>query len=403
MSVYIVTSAGEMVVDLFVDECPTTCLQFLKLCKIGFYRGNLFHSVHKNWLATTGDPTGTGQSEVTLQAILDFGKVQQTGWKKEHFQEISNSISPSSMKVKDEISPHRSMNKKGLLCCGSVKGGCQFFITLRDYNFEHLQGHHTIFGEIVVDDKNVLDKIDNLYVDNEGRPYQEFRMLDTYILHDPFEDFPEMEFFGYTFAEGHEGNDKFSVSQNSKKLDFLSADKLPLFETIARRVKYDLPLPGKELTEEEQEAKNKELEMKIREKDAHSRAMMLEVLGDLPDADAKPPEEALFVCKLNPITRDEDLELIFSRFGKIQSCSIVKDYVTKESLCYGFVIFETVKACEVAYEKMNNVLIDDRRIKVDFSQSVSSIFNKHFRNNKVKPKGGENSNGPVQKKSRFEF
>jgi peptidyl-prolyl cis-trans isomerase-like 4 len=39
------------------------------------------------------------------------------------------------------------------------------------------------------------------------------------------------------------------------------------------------------------------------------------MLGDLPDADLAPPENVLFVCKLNPVTEDEDLELIFSRFG----------------------------------------------------------------------------------------
>jgi hypothetical protein len=31
-------------------------------------------------------------------------------------------------------------------------------------------------------------------------------------------------------------------------------------------------------------------------------------------------------------------------------------------------------ACEEAYFKMNNVLIDDRRIKCDFSQSVSHLW-----------------------------
>merc|ERR1711874_687829 len=33
--------------------------------------------------------------------------------------------------------------------------------------------------------------------------------------------------------------------------------------------------------------------------------------------------------------------------------------------------FEDTKPCEDAYFKMDNVLIDDRRIHVDFSQSVS--------------------------------
>ena len=41
-------------------------------------------------------------------------------------------------------------------------------------------------------------------------------------------------------------------------------------------------------------------------------------VGDLPDADVAPPENVLFVCKLNPHTTDEDLEIIFSRFGEIK-------------------------------------------------------------------------------------
>ena len=35
-----------------------------------------------------------------------------------------------------------------------------------------------------------------------------------------------------------------------------------------------------------------------------------------------PPENVLFVCKLNPVTKDEDLEIIFGRFGKIVSCEV---------------------------------------------------------------------------------
>ena len=53
-----------------------------------------------------------------------------------------------------------------------------------------------------------------------------------------------------------------------------------------------------------------------------------EVRGDLPDADVKPPENVLFVCKLNPVTEDDDLELIFSRFGKIVQCDVIRDYKT---------------------------------------------------------------------------
>lgn len=69
---------------------------------------------------------------------------------------------------------------------------------------------------------------------------------------------------------------------------------------------------------------------------------------------------------------DEDLELIFSRFGKILSCEVIRDKRTGDSLQYAFIEFENQKDCEQAYFKMQGVLIDDHRIHVDFSQSVSS-------------------------------
>ena len=56
--------------------------------------------------------------------------------------------------------------------------------------------------------------------------------------------------------------------------------------------------------------------------------MDLERLGDLPEADAAPPPNSLFICKLNAVTTEEDLDTIFSRFGTITSCDIIKDYKT---------------------------------------------------------------------------
>jgi peptidyl-prolyl cis-trans isomerase-like 4 len=117
----------------------------------------------------------------------------------------------------------------------------------------------------------------------------------------------------------------------------------------------------------------------MRDRETKTRAKLLEIIGDLPDADMKPPENVLFVCKLNPVTSDEDLELIFSRFGKINSCEVIRDSKTGDSLCYAFIEFDQEKDCESAYFKMDNVLIDDRRIHVDFSQSVSKVWKRKGR------------------------
>lgn len=62
------------------------------------------------------------------------------------------------------------------------------------------------------------------------------------------------------------------------------------------------------------------------------------MLEDIPDADIKPyfiniiiiyrPDNVLFICKLNPITEEKDLEIIFSKFGTIKTCDIVRDWKT---------------------------------------------------------------------------
>ena len=85
------------------------------------------------------------------------------------------------------------------------------------------------------------------------------------------------------------------------------------------------------MSSEEANARSREPEVvsaeeaERRRKDASAAALTLEIVGDLPHADIRPPENVLFVCKLNPVTKSEDLELIFSRFGRINSCEVIKD------------------------------------------------------------------------------
>lgn len=42
-----------------------------------------------------------------------------------------------------------------------------------------------------------------------------------------------------------------------------------------------------------------------RKSEAHNRAVVLEMIGDLPEAESKPPSNMLFICKLNQVTTEE--------------------------------------------------------------------------------------------------
>ncbi|KAK9359632.1 hypothetical protein V1504DRAFT_457482 [Lipomyces starkeyi] len=133
------------------------------------------------------------------------------------------------------------------------------------------------------------------------------------------------------------------------------------------------PEDNPDVVDSEEEEQRKERER--RERDARAQALTLEIIGDLPYAEVKPPENVLFVCKLNPITEDEDLHTFFSQCGKILSCEVVRDKKTGKSLQYAFIEYERKSDCENAYLKMQGALIDDCRIHVDFSQSVAKLSN----------------------------
>ncbi|KAI7865834.1 cyclophilin-like domain-containing protein [Spinellus fusiger] len=326
MSVLLETSLGDIVIDLFTEECPKTTLNFLKLCKIKYYNFSPFHNVQKDFMAQTGDPTGKGDKDESVYGILN---------------------GPSQRYFSAEINPKLKHLKRGTVSMAvaqdaTVESGglsaSQFFITLAE-DLDYLDGKYTVFGE-VAEGYDTLDKINEAYCDHAGRPYRDIRIRHTVILDDPFPD--------------------------PQGLVVPDASPVPTKEQMASmRIAED--------EEIEEVGDPEEIENRRREREAKAHTLTLEMVGDLPFAEVKPPEDVLFICKLNPVTRDEDLEMIFSRFGPINSCEIIRDRQTGDSLCYAFIEFDKKEDAEEAYFKMQSVLIDDRRIHVDFSQSVSKL------------------------------
>ncbi|KAI3656499.1 hypothetical protein MP638_006684 [Amoeboaphelidium occidentale] len=331
MSVLLETSLGELVIDLYTDLCPVATLNFLKLCKIKYYNCSLFYSVEPGFVARCGKAAGIlkGVNEDTSVYGLLRG--------------------PKHRYFKSEIHPLLKHNKRGIVSMATMPpekdqndalavNGSEFFLTFGD-NLTYLDGKYTVFGE-VAEGFDVLDKIEDTICDEDAQPLQDIRIKHTIILDDPFDDPAGLE-----------------VPNKSPE---------PTREILETgRLRDD-----EKLVDDEPE---EVLEKKKKEREAQAKALTLEMLGDLPFAEIKPPENVLFVCKLNPVTRSEDLETIFSRFGKIASCEVIRDKDTGDSLCYAFIEFEEKEACEEAYFKMQNVLIDARRIHVDFSQSVSKL------------------------------
>jgi peptidyl-prolyl cis-trans isomerase-like 4 len=305
--------------------------------------------VQPNFSFQTGDPIGPGSKHSDGGSSI---------WG------VLSPNDPAKKTFKPEFHPRLKHTNRGTVSLATAPGpndpderlaGSQFIVTLGD-NLDYLDGKAAIFG-IVVEGFDVLEKTNTAFVDDAGRPLKDIRIRHTAVLDDPF------------------------------------PDPVGLVEPLTSPVPTPAQLATVRIADDEEldeEADQEALEAVRRAREARAQALTLEMVGDLPFAEVKPPENVLFVCKLNPVTQDEDLELIFSRFGKILSCEVIRDKRTGDSLQYAFVEFEEKQECENAYFKMDGVLIDDHRIHVDFSQSVSRLSDswRDATNAKRKRQGG---------------
>lgn len=113
------TERGDFTVRLFPDQAPMTVNNFVFLARQGYYDNTTFHRVLPGFMAQGGDPTGTGGG------------------------------GPGYM-FEDEFDPNLRFDRAGLLAManrGPNTNGGQFFITYAPT--PHLNGLHTIFGEVV--------------------------------------------------------------------------------------------------------------------------------------------------------------------------------------------------------------------------------------------------------------
>jgi peptidyl-prolyl cis-trans isomerase-like 4 len=341
MSVLLETSAGDIVVDLWVDAAPRACSNFLKLCKAKYYNDAQFFRVEAGFIAQTGDPTNRGDGGSCAAALCGGAR---------YFARDQRLLSHARRGTLSMTGGNSSGNASYADSAGLMLGS-QFFVTLDD-GLEYLDGRHAAFGR-VAEGWDAVQRIQDAFVDGDCKPYRVLRVRHTVVLDDPFADpsgFPrEEDCPSPPPAQGGDGDRLGSE-------DELEGDG----------ERNDVDTAERERTE------------------ARSRAEVLEMIGDISSADVVPPDNVLFVCKLNAVTQAEDLEIIFSRFGECRA-DILRDGTTGASLCYGFVEYSSRAAAEKAYFKLDNCLIDDRRIRVDFSQSVSKLWNARRRGERIGP------------------
>ena len=123
------TNKGKIVAELFEIEAPLAAANFEKLANDKFYDGVKFHRVIPDFVVQGGDPLSRELPEGDRR-IGTGGP----GWT-----------------IKCETAGNQHKHKPGALSmahAGKNSGGSQFFIVLSESNTRHLNGVHTVFGQV---------------------------------------------------------------------------------------------------------------------------------------------------------------------------------------------------------------------------------------------------------------
>jgi peptidyl-prolyl cis-trans isomerase SDCCAG10 len=158
--VILVTSLGELEIELWSKEAPKACRNFIQLALEGYYNNCVFHRIIKDFIAQTGDKTGGGNGGESI-----YGD-----------------------KFHDEHHSRLKFTRRGIMACagGDNKNDSQFFITLD--KTESLNNKHTIFGKIVGDTIFNLLKVNDLELDPSDRPLYPPKIIRVEIVWNPFDD-----------------------------------------------------------------------------------------------------------------------------------------------------------------------------------------------------------------------
>ncbi|EAN32863.2 Cyclophilin type peptidyl-prolyl cis-trans isomerase/CLD family protein [Theileria parva strain Muguga] len=173
--VKLVTTDGDLNLLLHTDRVPLTCDNFLQHCEDKYYDGCEFFRCVQDFMIQTGDPTNTG-----LGGESSF-------YRRNKLNSPDNSqVIPKYLTDEfDNTLYHVGIGVVSMANKGKNTNGSQFFITFN--TCEHLDNRHSVFGK-VVGGLEILKKWNNLKVNDEERPLNPPKIVNTIVYSNPFEE-----------------------------------------------------------------------------------------------------------------------------------------------------------------------------------------------------------------------
>lgn len=84
----------------------------------------------------------------------------------------------------------------------------------------------------------------------------------------------------------------------------------------------------------------------------------------------------IYIGNLSYSTSEDTLKNQFSQFGEVLSVSIIKDSATNKSKGFGFVEMTDDVVAENAISTLNQIEIDNRRVRVSEAQDKKTLSKK---------------------------
>ena len=182
------TTSGDISLELWAQQTPLTCRNFLQLCLDGYYDNTIFHRLVPGFILQGGDPTSTGSGGESIYDGGAFDDPREEGgiWPQE--ERKGKNAGPQGVGFKDEFHSRLKFNRRGLLGManeGPDTNGSQFFLTLGET--PELQGKNTLFGRVAGDTIYDVARMGEAEVEGD-RPIYPVKVTGVEVLVNPFKD-----------------------------------------------------------------------------------------------------------------------------------------------------------------------------------------------------------------------
>lgn len=180
------TDFGEIRLKLFDEVAPKTVENFVKLVKKDYYNGLPFHRVIRDFMIQAGDPNCLAPTEVK-----QCGAGGVSAWGGKFDDEINakslglsdeqiKSLEAEGFSYRDDLKSHKvEVGSIAMANAGPNTNGSQFFIVTKE-DQPHLNGKHTVFGE-VEQGMEVVSAIAAVEIDENDRPVEDVKIKEIKI------------------------------------------------------------------------------------------------------------------------------------------------------------------------------------------------------------------------------